>query len=139
MKLRVPTVTMIGALCALATLSASQAEVAPTPAASQKLAKALEGRTAGPAVNCIPNIRGQAKMRVIDDWTILFRDQSTIYLQKPRSECVGIEDGKYALVTRKFGSGEICSGDINQLVDVGTGFQAGHCTFGEFVPYRRIK
>ena len=137
MKLRIPTLTIIGAVASLATLSASQAEVARSPKASQKLAQALQGRTAGPPVSCISNIRGQAKMRVIDDGTILFRDQSIIYLQQPRSECSGIEDGKYSLITRKFGTGQICSGDINQLVDVGTGFQAGFCTFGPFVPYRK--
>ena len=139
MKLRIPTLTMIGAVAALATLSASQAEVSLSPKASQKLARELQGRTAGSAVNCISNIRGQAKMRIIDDSTIVFRDQSTVYLQRPRGECHGIEDGKYSLVTRKFGTGQICSGDINQLVDVGTGFQAGFCTFGPFVPYRRTK
>jgi hypothetical protein len=138
-KLRIPTLTLFGAIAAIAVLSASQAEVGLSPKASQKLARALEGRTAGPPVNCISNIRGQAHMRVIDDGTILFRDQSTIYLQQPRSECSGIEDGKYSLITRKFGTGQICSGDINQLVDIGTGFQAGYCTFGPFVPYRRTR
>lgn len=139
MKLRVPTLTLIGALGALATLYASQAEVAPAPAASEKLAKALEGRTAGPAVDCIQNMRGQARMQIIDDGTILFRDQGTVYLQKTRSVCPGIERGKYALVTHKTGAGQICSGDINQLVDPVTGIYGGNCDFGQFVPYRRTK
>jgi len=139
MKLRIPTLTMVSAVAALTTLSASQAETGLSPKASQKLAQQLQGRSAGPPVNCVPNIRGQAHMRVIDDSTILFRDQSTIYLQRPRNACHGIEDGKYSLITRKFGSQQICSGDINQLVDVGTGFHAGFCTFGPFVPYRRAR
>ena len=139
MKLRIPALALVGAAVAVAAFSASQAEVARSPKAEQKLARALAGRTAGPAVNCISNFRGQSRMQVVNDDTILFRDGGTVYVQRPNSACSGIEDGKYSLVTRKYGTQQICSGDINQLVDVGTGFHAGSCTFGPFVPYRKVR
>jgi len=137
MKLRIPALALAGVAIGFVGFSASQAENARSPKAEQKLARALQGRTAGPAINCISNFRGQARMQVVDDDTILFRDSGTVYVQRPNSSCSGIEDGKYSLVTRKYGTQQICSGDINQLVDVSTGFHAGSCTFGPFVPYRK--
>lgn len=105
--------------------------------AAQELAKALEGRTAGPAVNCIPNFQGKSRMEVIDDGTILFREGGTVYVQKPRQRCDRIKDGGYVLVTRQYGNQQFCSGDINQLIDANTGVFGGDCVFGPFVPYRK--
>ncbi len=76
-------------------------------------------------------------MRVIDDWTILFRDGRTIYVQTPRGGCPGIGSGSTTLVTRLRGSTDLCDGQINKLVDVSTGIGGGACVFGPFVPYTR--
>jgi hypothetical protein len=105
--------------------------------AEQKLAEALVGRTAGPAVSCIQNLRGRSSMEVIDDSTLLFRDGGVVYVQKPKGSCAPISRGHYALVTRKSGSTRYCEGDAGQLIDQTTGIYGGSCIFGPFVPYRK--
>lgn len=109
------------------------------PKAAEKLAQALEGRVAGPAVSCISNFRGQSDMDVIDDGTILFEDGGVVYLQRTRESCAPLKNGNYSLVSVRFGSGRICSNDINQMIDVKTGVSAGSCRFGPFVPYRKSR
>jgi hypothetical protein len=44
----------------------------------------------------------------------------------------------YAIVTRQFGGGGLCSGEIAEVVDPTTGISISSCSFGEFVPYRRM-
>lgn len=103
---------------------------------AEKLGKALAGRTAGQPVSCISNMRG-SNMTVIDDYTILFKEGGTIYVQKPHDGCYGLGNGSYSLVTRIAGSNRLCSGQIGELVDRVSGYGYGSCVFGEFVPYRK--
>lgn len=98
-----------------------------------KVARALEGRTAGVPVSCISD---RATMHVVDDWTILYRDRGTIYVQKPSGGCHGLSNSM-SLVRNQFVTTRICRGDINQIVDLRTGFGTGACVFTEFVPYRK--
>lgn len=124
--------------CAALVASCSTASAQPerTSRASAELAKALQGRAAGPPQRCIPNWRA-SNMQIIDDWTILFKDGKTIYLQNPRGGCPGIGKGRNTLVTRLWGTGQLCSGDISQLVDLSTGIGGGACVFSDFVPYTK--
>ena len=101
-----------------------------------ELSRALAGRVAGRPVNCIPNYR-TTNMRIIDDYTILFDEGRTVYVQKPRGGCRGIHSGSYTLVTRPLGVSQLCSGDINQLVDLRTGMTGGSCVFGPYIPYTK--
>ena len=87
-------------------------------------------------MRCIPTYRAD-QMQVIDDYTILFRDGRTIYVQNPRGGCPGLGSGSRTLVTRSFGGSQLCDGDINRTVDLVSGFQGGACVFGPFVPYTR--
>jgi hypothetical protein len=103
---------------------------------AEKLGKALAGRTAGAPVSCIGNMRG-SDMQVIDDYTILFKEGGTVYVQKPRGGCYGIGNGNYTLVTRIAGSNRLCSGQIGEIVDRVSGYGFGSCVFGDFVPYRK--
>jgi hypothetical protein len=137
MKPRVSAMVLLAATAGALSISSLPARETPSEKSAQELARALQGRTAGQPVTCIPNFRGQARMEVIDDGTILFREGSTLYLQRPSSECRGIDDGGYTLVSRHYGNQQLCSGDIQQLVELTTGIQAGSCTFGPFVPYRK--
>ena len=107
-----------------------------SPEAQQELNKALAGHVAGPPVNCISNYRS-TDMKIIDDWTILFDVGSTIYLQAPRGGCPGIESNRNTMVSILRGTNQLCSGDINHLVDMHTGMGGGACVFGPFVPYRK--
>lgn len=107
-----------------------------SPKAQRELADALAGRTPGPPVRCIPSYRAD-QMQIVDDYTILFRDGRTVYLQKPRGGCPGIAIGGRTLVTRKFGTTDTCAGDINHIVDLTSGIGGGSCVFGPFVPYTK--
>jgi hypothetical protein len=128
------------ALSILVATSCSTTPVEPSrsPAASKKLADALAGRVAGPPQHCIHNFPS-AEMQVIDDWTILFDDRRTIYVQNPRGGCSGIGGGFSTLVLRPTGSGQLCSGDIYNVVDLQTQTRNGSCVFSEFVPYTKPK
>jgi hypothetical protein len=102
--------------------------------AERELAEALSGRVAEPAVSCI---REGARMRVIDDSTLLFRDRGVVYLQKPRGACRGLSKG-YSLVRNSTGSSRQCSGDISSIVEMSSGFGTDACVYGDFIPYRKV-
>lgn len=120
----------------VAACSTSASQETRSPKAQRELADALAGRTAQPPVRCVPSYR-TTQMQVIDDFTILFRDGRTVYVQNPRGGCRGLGMGSYTLVTRNFGSAQNCDGDINQLVDLRTGMMGGACVFGPFTPYTK--
>ena len=130
---RIPAILLVGAALVA---SCAPAPVGHTPRAAQQLASALAGRTPGQPVNCIPTFRAN-EMQVIDDETILFRDGSTIYLQKTKGSCPGLASGANTLVTRSRGINQLCSGDIQRLGNLPSGVGAGACVFGPFVPYTR--
>ena len=100
---------------------------------AEELAKALAGRTAGPPVSCISD---RARMHIVDDWTILYRDRGTVYVQRPRGGCHGLSNSM-SLVRNQFVTTRLCRGDINRVVDLRTGFGTGAWGFSEFVPYRK--
>ncbi len=137
MKLRISTLILLGGTVAALSIASLPAQESPSPKAAQKLAQSLQGRTPGPSVPCIANMRGGAKMSVIDDTTILFQEGNTIYVQKPAGGCPSLGNGRYALVKRQVGSTRYCEGDIGEVIDPVSGFYAGSCIFGPFVPYRK--
>ena len=137
MKLRISTLLLLGGAAAALSITSLPAKESPNNTATQKLAQALQGRTAGQPIPCIANLRGRAQMNVIDDTTILFREGTTIYVQKPTGGCPSLGNGRYALVKRQVGSTRYCEGDIGEVVDPVSGFYAGSCVFGPFVPYRK--
>ena len=136
MNLRMSCLIVAGAALLASCNAAGSVQESRSPKAQRELADALAGRTAGKAVRCIPNYRA-TEMQVIDDWTILYRDGRTLYVQNPPTGCHGLGIGGYTLVTRQFGVNQVCEGDINQLVDLRTGFHGGSCVFGPFVPYKK--
>lgn len=128
-----PIIAVAGAVL-LASCSTAPVQEARTPKAERELASALAGRTAGAPVRCLPSYRS-TDMQVVDEWTILYRDGRTVYVQNPRGGCPGL--GSYTLVTRKYGTNQTCDGDISQLVDLHTGTGGGSCVFGPFTPYTK--
>lgn len=133
MNLRTSLLTAIGVAILLTGTATVVAQQGAVPETTQKLANALAGRTAGQPVNCINE---RSKMQIVDDGTILFRDRDILYVQRPRGGCHGLSNGM-SLIRSSFGTTRICSGDINQIVDVRTGFGTGACTYSEFIPYRK--
>ena len=84
MNLRNTILTAISGAVVLAGTASVMAQQSADPETTQKLAKALAGRTAGHPVNCINE---RSKMQIIDDGTILFRDRGIVYVQQPPRGC----------------------------------------------------
>jgi len=107
-----------------------------SPKAQKELAKALAGRAPGRAVTCIRNYPAN-QMHIVDDWTILFDQGGTVYVQNPRGGCPGIGTPGNVLITRSVGTNSTCSGDIGNIVHLPSGNGRGSCIFGPFVPYTK--
>ena len=122
----------------LASCSTGRVQETRSPKAQKQLADALAGLTPGPPVRCIRNYQTN-QMRIIDDWTILFRDGSTIYVQNPRGGCPGLANGNRALITRQNVTNDLCDKDFNPMVDLVSRSPGGACIFGPFVPYTKPK
>lgn len=136
MNARYLALITISGMAVVSSCSTAPSRMTRTAEAQAELDKALAGRVAGTPVNCLPSYRA-SDMQIIDDWTILFKDGSTIYLQNPRGGCPGIGNRRNILVTRLHGTTQLCSGDINHLVDPVSGIGGGACVFSQFVPYAK--
>jgi hypothetical protein len=118
--------------------SCSTAPPAPTRTAQKQLEfqQLLSGKVAQAPISCLPHYRSD-DMRVIDDNTVAFRDgASRTYVAHMNGGCNGLSDG-YALVTRQFGSPDLCQGDIATVVDLTSHSTVGSCSFESFQPYIR--
>jgi hypothetical protein len=119
-------------------LSVAVVSNAKPDAGADALAKALAGRTAGPATRCVPDFRS-SEMKIVDDNTIIFGQGKTVYLQRPVGGCPGLGMGGNSLVARQFATNRMCQGDINEVVDVRNGITVGSCVFEPFIPYTKAK
>jgi hypothetical protein len=101
-----------------------------------ELQQLLNGKVAQAPISCLPHFRS-GDMRVIDEQTIAFRDGShRVYVaHMPGGGCNDLDAGHTALVTKQFGSADLCRGDIARVVDTLNGFTVGSCVFGDFTPY----
>ncbi len=120
----------------LAACSTTASQQVRSQQAEEDLAKALAGRVAGTPVRCIPTYRAD-DMQIVDDWTILFKDGGTVYVQNPPGGCPGIGSHRNILVSRPMPSNQLCSGDIQHLFDPVSKIGGGACVLGDFVPYTK--
>ena len=129
----------LGGAALVASCASTPEQITHSPKAQKELDAALAGRTPGPAVDCILNYPAE-DMQVIDDWTLLFkdnRDSHIVYVQNPRGGCPGVGNPNNTLITHHVGTTQICSGDIAKLVDLPGRIALGACVFGPFVPYTK--
>ena len=134
MRSVVPLITVsLLAACA----AAPPPQAAPLDAKQQsRLAQLLGGKVAGTPRSCLPNWRTH-DMVAIDDTTLIFRESpGRVWVQKPKNPCNLLSMGPYALVTRNT-IGQLCNGDIGQIVDTMSGTNVGSCVMGDFTPYVR--
>ena len=126
---------LIGA--ALASCTTASPEPMRTAQGQQQYEMLLAGKVAGAPVSCLPSYRANDMIR-IDDQTIAFREGSSrVYVAHMRGACSNLTSSNYALVTKSFGSGGLCSGDIARVVDTTNNVTLGSCAFGDFIPYAR--
>ena len=135
MGAKIAPVLAAGTAALLAACSTAPAQQSRSPAAARELADALTGRVAGPPQRCITTYR-TTKVTPIDDFTILYDQGSTIYVQSPRGGCPGVGSGSDILVTRQT-TNQLCDGEIAQTVDLTSRVERGGCVFGPFVPYTK--
>jgi hypothetical protein len=127
---------LMSAACLTSCMAATGPEPQINPQSQMRLQQMLAGRAAGPVVSCLPP--GQSSdMTVLDGGTVVFRSGNTLYVNGMRGGCPNLRS-HYALLTRQFGGSGLCSGQIAEVVDPSTGISITNCSFGEFVPYRRI-
>jgi hypothetical protein len=102
----------------------------------EELADAIGPRIAGEPVDCVStSILGQA--RIIDNRTIVYRQGGTIYVNRLRSECPGL-DPYTTLITDVHG-GQLCRMDQVSTLDPGTTIPGPKCQLGQFTPYKLPK
>jgi len=122
---------LAGAALALAGTSAVSARSAEENEA--KLARMLEGRTAGEPVNCISAMNSN-RIEVIEHVGIIYDAGDTIYVGRPTDpRQLGRDD---VVVINRFSS-QLCTSDVIRTVDRYQGFTTGAVFLDKFVPYRK--
>ena len=123
---------LIGAAIVGCTTTAAQRPIR-TAKAQLQYDKLLAGKVAEAPLSCMPTFH-QDDMVIIDESTIAFRQGSSrVYVNHMQGGCSNL-GGNYALVTKQFGSAQLCRGDIAQVVDLTNHFTVGSCVFGDFIP-----
>ena len=104
--------------------------------AQSRLAEALAGRTAGPAVSCVPQ-RELRNTRTIGDGVMLFEGPGDVlWVNRGSGGCESLSFGR-AFRTRT-PSSQLCRGDIVTVFDPVSGIEFAGCSLGDFEPYRRV-
>ncbi|HEV2078987.1 MAG TPA: hypothetical protein VGR19_03690 [Allosphingosinicella sp.] len=123
----------LGFLAAATVLLAVPLQAAPRLAPEAQLAKLIDGRTAGEAVSCI-SLRSIRSIRVIEGTAIAYHVGNTLYVNRPRTGAEFLRKTD-SFVSRPF-STQLCSTEVLEVFDAGTGLPRGPVFLGEFVPYR---
>ena len=122
---------LAGAALALTGVTAASARSAEENEA--KLARMLEGRTAGEPVSCISALQSN-RIEVIEDVAIVYDAGDTIYVARPtNANALGRND---IVVIDRFG-GQLCHNDVIRTVDRYQGYTTGAVFLDKFVPYKR--
>lgn len=97
----------------------------------------VEGKVAGRPQDCLSTFP-TSDMTVIDESTIVYRRSgSQVYVGHMRDQCSNLGSPGYAMLTKQYGSAQMCRGDIVQVVDTSSGMLAGSCVLGGFTPFTR--
>ena len=103
--------------------------------AQSQLDEALAGRSAGPALTCVPQ-RELRNTRTIGEGVMLFEGPGDVlWVNRPPGGCPTLAFGR-AFRTRT-PSSQLCRGDIVTVFDPVSGTEFAGCSLGDFVPYRR--
>jgi hypothetical protein len=98
-----------------------------------KLARMLEGYTAGEPVSCISALHS-TRIEVIEEVGIVYDAGDTIYVARPTDpRQLGRND---IVVIDRFG-GQLCNTDVIRTVDRYQGFTTGAVFLDKFVPYTK--
>ena len=125
-----PALALIGA--ALPAVAAERV----SESGEAKLAKALEGRTAGKPVDCISLRRSQSS-QIYDGTAIVYEDGRTLYVNRPSIGADSLR--RDDILVSKTYSDQLCRIDTIRLLDQGSRFEHGFVGLGQFIPYTKPK
>lgn len=129
--MKVLTTLLAGAALALTGTAASAETLVERNEA--KLARMLEGRTAGEPVSCITTPRTN-KLEVIEKVGVVYDAGDTIYVARPsHPNQLGRSD---VVVIQRFGS-QLCKTDVTRTIDRMSGHVSGAVFLSDFVPYTK--
>ena len=99
----------------------------------EELADVIGDRVAQAPVDCVStSILGNA--RIIDKQTIVYRRTGTIYVNRLRSECPGLD--QYTTLITEVKGGQLCRMDLVSTLDPGSTIPGPKCQLGQFTPYK---
>ncbi|HST37594.1 MAG TPA: hypothetical protein VLK25_13325 [Allosphingosinicella sp.] len=110
---------------------------AKAPDREAEIERAVRGRVAGEAVDCIDLHRVHSS-RIIQDTAIVYDAGGVIYVNRPRAGAQSL-DRSDTMVNRLYGNSRLCSIDTVTMIDPVSGTFRGTVFLGEFVPYRRVQ
>jgi hypothetical protein len=123
---------LAGAALTLAGTAASAATTAEK--GEERLARMLEGRTAGEPVSCISTMRNNG-LRVIDEVGVVYDAGNTVYVARPTDPRMLRRTD--ALVIDRFSPSRLCVNDPIRTVNRHGGFFTGVVFLNDFVPYKK--
>ena len=122
---------LTGAALAVTGVTAASARSAEENEA--RLARMLEGRTAGEPVSCISALNSN-RIEVIEDVAIVYDSGETIYVARPTNpNALSRND---VIVIDRHG-GQLCNTDVIRTIDRYQGFTTGAVFLDKFVPYKK--
>jgi hypothetical protein len=99
----------------------------------EELADVIGDRVAQAPVDCVStSLLGNA--RIIDKQTIVYRRTGTIYVNRLRSECPGLDP--YTTLITEVKGGQLCRMDLVSTLDPGSTIPGPKCQLGQFTPYK---
>jgi hypothetical protein len=98
-----------------------------------KLARMLEGRTAGEPVSCISALNSN-RIEVIEHVGIVYDAGNTIYVARPSDPR---QLGRNDVVVIDRHSSQLCTTDVIRTIDRYQGFTTGAVFLDKFVPYTK--
>ncbi len=131
-------VSIVAAIGAAALTLTSQAALASPSSTAQakgkaRLAKILEGRTAGKPVDCI-FLTPSTNMQVLDGTALVYGHGKKVYVNVPKyPKSLDSDD---VIVTYQTSS-SLCSLDRVETLDRASHFYNGNIFLGQFVPYTK--
>jgi hypothetical protein len=138
MKAALKTFALIAGGAALA-LTASAGSASPISAKERqageaRLARMLEGRTAGEPVSCINTMRTN-RLEVIDGVAVVYDAGKTIWVARPRDpNMLGRND---AVVMDRFSPSRLCVEEPMRTIDRYDHYSTGVLFLKDFVPYTK--
>ena len=121
--------------CTANAMETSNAQADPLSERDQRrMANLLDGKIAGDPQSCITT-RPTTQSSIIGNQAILYRQGAVVYRNDLDGICPTLTSDS-VLVSQRYGSSQLCSGEVVQVRDPHSGVSFGSCVLGEFTPYR---